>query len=255
MANSTYINVVNRILQQAGQVAIPDNTTFNTNSSLEKIQLQAKLFVDTAYRRMIRKNRTRFTKRKYTLTTSNGVNSYALTGGATSQPNVTIEQIEEDSMFNTTVPYAFGPMKHLKYEKWMSIFPQGETTKAAPIRWIDLPPQDDGVERIAFSPVPNAAYTIVFNYFEDPVVLANATDVIQIPAKFEDILWHYGQTYVEIMLAEGKAGDFASLLQEMDSEIRQLTAGSIEDPPAVDIGITFRGGPQRRARRSARSYP
>lgn len=250
MANSQYIDVVNRILQHAGQTPIPDNSTFNSNNSLGKEQLQAKLFVDKVNRRLLRRNRMRFAKRQMTLSLSSASNVYTLnTGGV----NVTIEQIVEDSMFITTTAYA-GPISYLSYYKWLHMYPQGEIVKGTPSRWIDLPPEGNAYDKISFSQPPSNTMTVVFDYYQDPVVLTSATDVIQWPAKFEDVLWDYGQLYLEIVLSEGKAGDLQSLMADIDSEVRQLTAGAIEQPPSVDIGISF-GGTARRGRRSARSYP
>ena len=253
MTNSTYFATVNTILQLAGQAPIPDVGTFATTASLEKCQIQAKLFVDKANRKLVRHNRTRFTCRKYTLTTSSASNSYSLTAGATSAPNVRVENMVEHSMFNTTSGQGYGPLKFIPRYKQLQVFPDGETVKGKPIRWYDLPPQDDGVERIAFSPPPDATYTIIFDYYEDPVVLSGPTDVIQWPTVWEDVLWDYGQMYLEMALSEGKQKDLASLMVNLETEIRQLTMGATDQPPCAELGINITAGIPRR--RSSRSYP
>lgn len=244
MANSTYLDTVNRILYHAGQSPIADASTFNTNSSLEKVQLQAKLFVDKVNRRLMRRHRMRFAKRQFSLSLSYASNSYSLTSGGIT---ITVEQIVEDSMFITTSGYA-GPVHHLDYYKWKLMYPEGETTQGVPTRWIDLPPEGNAYDKIAFSAPPVDSMTCIFDYYQDPVVLSTATDTIQWPSKFEDVIWDYGQLFVEIVLSEGKASDMQALMADIDSEIRQLNNGAIENPPKVDIGLSMTGL-YRRARR------
>lgn len=245
MANSTYYEVVNRVLQHAGQTPIASTSDFGSNSTLDKPQLQAKLFVDKVNRRLLRKNRPRFTARKATLSLVDGTNSYSLPAA------VRIESLIEDSFFITTSGYGYGPLKHLDYKKWKTEFPEGEDTEGEPRRWIDLVPDGTEVDKVAFSPPPGMSLTVEYQYYTDPTALSAHGDIILWPPKFEDIIWDYAQLYLEIVLSEGKAGDLAQLMADLDQEIRQLTMGAIDDPPTMDIGMRFHAGPQR-GRRTVR---
>jgi hypothetical protein len=52
MANSTYLDTVNRVLKRAGQKTIADANTFNgVSGTLTKAQVQAQVYVDEALTR------------------------------------------------------------------------------------------------------------------------------------------------------------------------------------------------------------
>lgn len=238
MPGSTYMAVVDRVLQNAGEQAIADSTNFAnaTGAELTKVQLQAKLFVDKVHRRIMRKLKGRFFTRKTTLSLLSSTNSYALPAGLYG------EDMKPDSLFITTAAYARGPLKFMEYDKWMENFPGGETSKGTPFRWFLYPPDGTGVDHVGFSPPPIAAMTVQFEYFLVPSPLVLYSDTVAIPERSEDILWDFGQMWLEVSKSEGKAADFASILDSLFEELRQTNLGPLEKPPAINFGRMKLGG-------------
>jgi hypothetical protein len=236
MANSTYFQAVNRVLEHAGQATIASTGDFDAETDLEKPQLQAKRFVDKANRRLIRNNRPRQRLRKYTLTLASGDNDYTL-NSATS-----LENLKEDTFFITTAAYARGPLRYVPYETWLTWFPTGEPNEGIPEFWFDYPPDGTTVgDRIGFSPPPSAAMTVQYEGYMDVTALTTSTDVIAFDVKFEDVLWDWGQSYLESALSEGKAMELNAILDGLLSEIRQLSMGPRDKPPKVNLGMKIQG--------------
>lgn len=238
------MDTVNRILNQAGQDPIPDSSTF-TNGPLTKVQLQTKLFVDKANRGLVRSIRGRFMKRKYTFNTSAASNSYSV------DTTTSLENMVEDSMFRTSAGKG-GRIEYIPYDTWITWFPEGESVKGIPNFWFDYPPDGSGVDKIGFSPPPNATIAIQYEGYLDPVVLSAYNDVIQWPQKFEDLLWDYAQLWVEMVLSEGKMEQIAVFLEPLFTQVRQLTLGPVDKPPSVDLGMRL-GGVRKGGSRSAYS--
>lgn len=231
MAASTYKAVVDRILQLAGEQAITNNSDFaNASGELTKIQLQTKLYVDKVHRGITRKAKIRTSVRKTTLSLTNASNSYALPSG------VYGEDIKPASLFITTVGKEKGPLPYIEYDRVMEMFPSGETAKGVPNRWFLYPSDGTGTDYIGFTPPPNSNMTLQYEYYKVPSPLSAYNDTVQIDPRFEDILWDYGQMWVEVSKSEGKAADYASILERALEEYQQLNLGPIEKPPGVDFG-------------------
>lgn len=249
MANSTFFDCVNRILLEAGQSAVADTTTFNSNNSLTKTQLQTKYFVDRANRGLIRKLRARWLKRELSLNLSaypGTANSYALSS------TIRLENIVDGSVFISGATYG-RKLEYVPYEEWKKRFPQGETVAGIPRFWYDLPRTANSEnDKIAFSPPPSKTLTVTYEAYLRPVVLVNASDEIAFEPDWEDVLWTYALTWLEMSLSEGKMPAVQQFCEPMFSEIRQLTLGVSEKPPSVDFGMSIEI-PSRRGRRSAYS--
>ncbi|MBS1586947.1 MAG: hypothetical protein JSS82_15535 [Bacteroidetes bacterium] len=241
MANSQFRDVVNRVLQHVGEPTIPDASTFNTDSSLTKIQLQAKLFVDKVNRRLVRKSRGRFLSRVGTFSVTSGSNSYSLPAG------VLAEDLKEDTVFVTTTGKG-RKLEYIDYDEWLMWFPSGETTKGLPSRWYVYPPDGTGVDKIGFSAPSNVSLTVRYEYYLNVSPITLATDEIAFPVRFEDILWDHATMWVEVSKAEGKASDYAMILDNLFEDLRQEALGSPEHPPKVVLGLGAMGFRKTRSR-------
>lgn len=234
MAFSNMFAVCNRILDHAGEDQIPDTTSFNAEgASLSRTQLQCKRFVDLVNRRLGRNVRIRQMKRKGTITTAawNGSNNtYSLPNG------VMVEDLVPETFFITTTGKA-GELRHIPYEKWLQIFPQGESADGRPCQWYDLLPDGTDVDKIAFSPPPDNVYTIQYEYYLVPGPISQASDYVFLDTRHEDILWHYGQMWLEVSKAEGKASDFAQIINDLIAQLKQEGYGSAENPPGITLGF------------------
>lgn len=249
MANSTYLDTVNRVLKRAGQKTIADANTFNgVSGTLTKAQVQAQVYVDEANRMCALEMPGHFLKRKATISTtatlSDNNTGFAL-NSATS-----LENLIEDSWFITTTGYG-RELKPMSYEDWVRLDPDGHTLQSIPSHYIPWVPSGSGVaDRVHFYPAPNAVFTVQYEYYLDPAVLSAATDEIVWPKKFEHLLWTTAGVFLEIVLAEGKAGDFGQFLLPALTTVRQHSQGLSQLTPSVDLGIKmkpFRRGGTRTA--------
>lgn len=234
MTNSTYLATVNRILEHAGQTPFADATAFNSGTP-EKIQLQAKRFVDRVNRMLLRKTRPRFSRREFTISATSASNAYSL--DATTAP----EYLIEHSWYIATTGYG-ARLEHKDYDYWKDEYPESETTQGIPTHWIMLP-FNGTADRVAFSPPASTNLSIKYSGYLIPVVLSAATDVIVWPVELEDIIWDYGWQYVETVLAEGKAQDVQALMSNLYEEIAQFTRGPSEATPTLKMGFGYRAGP------------
>lgn len=231
MGFSTYRTTVNRGLRRTGQELWSDDTTFNNNDGSE-IKVQAKDIVDEVNRRFLRLSRNRFLRRTFTITTVDGDNAYDGPTGATA------ERFQEGT-WRITAPAASAkqPLLYKPYDEWTTEYPAGETTEGTPNYWILLPRTSSDKDEIAFSPPPDAAYTIKFEYYLGPYALVNATDLLVWPEHTEDLLWKATQYEIEAVLAEGKSMEVASKVDELFSEIEQLCKEPTDALSIVDLGI------------------
>lgn len=109
-----------------------------------------------------------------------------------------------------------------------------------------------GKRQNRFLSAPSKTLTVTYEAYLRPVVLVNASDEIAFEPDWEDVLWTYALTWLEMSLSEGKMPAVQQFCEPMFSEIRQLTLGVSEKPPSVDFGMSIEI-PSRRGRRSAYS--
>lgn len=229
----------------AGQSEIANNTLFDAESGLAKHEIQAKRFVDKVNRQILRKARPRFNVREFTITTADGTNAYNI--DSTTSP----EQLVGDSWYISTASYG-RVLSHLSYLDWKRQYPETPTVEGVPERWILLPFNGTN-ERVAFDPIPNGVYSVKYSAYQDAVALSLGADLVVWPPVLEDIIWEYGWTYVELILAEGKAAEVQALMQNLYEEIKQFTMGPEDDVKKLDLGISINplGRTRRRSTRLA----
>lgn len=235
MANSTAYAVTNRILEFCSEQTISSTSDFTNETNLTRNQLMAKRFVDKVNRRLGRTSRLRQQRRKTTLSLTNASNSYSLPAG------VLLEDLVEDSMRCITAGKAYGPLKYITYHQWMDIFPGGETGQGLPQFFFDYPPDGTGVDKLGFSPPANQNLTMQYEYIKVPGAITAHTDEIFLDARFEDILWDYGQRWMEVVMSQGKSPEYAAVVDGLIDELRQWDYGSIEKQPGIDLGFKLCG--------------
>lgn len=231
MGFSTYIQTVNRGLRRTGQSVWSDNTAFNNNDGQE-IQVQGKDIVDEVNRRFLRLSRGRFLRRTHTVSATSSSNAYDGPSGTTAE-----RYVEGSWRITAPTDKAFGPLEYMSEQDWNMLYPAGETVKGIPQKWILLTRTATDKDQIAFSPPADDDYTIKFEYYLGPYVLSQATDTLIWPEHVEDLLWKATQYELEAVLAEGKSLEVASKVDEIFSEIEQLTREPTDALSVVDLGI------------------
>lgn len=240
MSNSTARTIVNRMLIQAGQAEIGSDNDFNDNTALDKPQVQAKYFNDLINRRMVLSCRgCRFLEREFSLSITSSGNSYSI------DSTVMAETLVEDSWYISTADAGVAPLVYLPYTRWKQQFPEGESTTGEPARWIILPPDGSNIDKVSFSPPPGASYTVKYRGYLRPTSLLTATTTVAWPADYEHVLILAGQTFLEMVLSEGKMQDVGQFMEPWISELKQLSQGAPDDPPKADLGIKWCFAPKR----------
>lgn len=244
MANLSYFNTVNRVLQRHGQTPIPDTTTFDSGT-LTKTQLQAKIDVDEAHRMIVNDLPAEFLKRTTTFTTTGtgggGVPVLAdnNTGWALAVP---FEDVVPRTFFIKSPSASARELDVKPFNQFRRERPAGPTSLGVPSYVVPLTETALGAaDYVAFDPPPNAIYTIEYQYFLSPVALTLAADVIYIPTRFEPVLWEAAGDFLEIQLGDGKAPEWAQFMLPYLTKIRQKTLGLSQLPPACEMGFSIQG--------------
>lgn len=234
---STWRGEVNTALTLSGQATIADNTTFDADGSLDKIQLQFKYAYQRAYMRLWREGRWRFNEREFSISAVDGTSDYNV--DTTTAPEYFVE-----SSFRITSPtaQARSPLTYLRYEDYCNSFPQGNgTNEAAPDYWVLLPPDGTGTDKIRFYPTPNASYTIKYRAYLQPVELSGGASTIKFPDAVKDILVEFCQVYGESLLGEGKQGDFNTMFEQALSAAKAIYRGPVDEKSRLSMGLQVEG--------------
>lgn len=239
MANSTVYAVTNRILEFAGDQPISSTSDFDAETNLSRNQLMAKRFVDKVNRRLGRTSRLRQQKRVATLSLTDASNEYTLPSG------VFVEDIVAKSVRCITADKGYGPLRYMTYSQWMNKFPNGETSQGLPMFYFDYPPDGTGVDSLGFSAPANQDLTIQYEYYVVPGSTSTHTDTIFLNTRCEDILWDYGSRWLELVMSQGKSGEYAAVVDALIDELRQWDFGSAEKQAGIDLGFKICGTVQK----------
>ncbi len=214
----TFLAAVNDLADLVGERRIADGTEFAAEATLPKVLLQAKKWYALNHTWAMVTPRARFLLRDYTITTSNGVNSYNLNAATN------YERVLEDSMFNTTSGAEFGPIQYVDLMEYRTQFPRDNEAVGRPTRYFHKHRTAAvGPDAIGFSAPPDATYTIQYSAFLKPYQLSAATDQICVDAEWEHIFLLGATVFLEILKSEGKGGDFQGYAQQMKDEFEQHT--------------------------------
>jgi len=136
MPNSTYRQIVDRVLALTGQAPIGTSSgDFNSNT-LDKTQQQAKEVIWFANNQLSLTERGRYTLRKFTITTdADGPNVYGIS------TKTSFEKLVRDSFFVVAPAESAGPLCWKSYRTWLTQYPAGPGDQTGtPAYWMDLPP-------------------------------------------------------------------------------------------------------------------
>lgn len=251
MANSTYFATVNRILERHGQIPIPDQATFDSGT-LNKTQIQTKLWTDEVHRLICLEFPAEFLKRTGTISTSGsgaaGVPTLAdnTTGWALACLN---EDVVPRSVFITTLNTG-GELWPKRYEDFVREQPDNNRVVSRPTHYVPLPQTQVGatVDSWCFDNPPDLIYTIQYSYYLRTPALAQSTDQILLPLKFEPLLWQAVGHYVEISQGQGQSPAISEYLIPTFTKVHQLILGLESLPQHVQMGIVIRGVKRRNLR-------
>lgn len=238
MANSTFRATVDKILTMVGQVTTLNGTGDFDSDTMDKPQQQAKAFVDFGNRLLAVQTRGRFTRRRFVFTTVANQAEYLL------DPLTTAERLVKDSWFDLTHG---NRLQWLGEQDFIDLYrvPEINLPVGIPVYWRDLyansldQPGPEQSISVLLAPVPAGAYVIQYDGYLKTVALQNATDEIIWPVEFEHLLWSAGNLMLENALGEGKTQPWATFLEPMITQVKQLSIGPPDQPNQLDLGISI----------------
>lgn len=176
---STLLQLVNEVLRRTGQVEA------TTLADAQTPVVQTRDFLNETYVEMLQRLKVERLLKAGTLTTANGTAGYGLALDAE------INSLVEDSVMESVsqsllqeVDYTY-PLNH------------GPTVSGQPEYFYRSGSQ------LYFYPVPNAAFTIQYQYLVKPSTLSEDSHTTQLPVEWEKILILGTQARLENFLGEG----------------------------------------------------
>ncbi len=233
---ATWQGEVDNALILSGQAKTGTASDFNSDV-MDKIQVQAKYAYRRAYLRIWREGRFRFLERQYTISAVANTSDYSVN-------SATIPELFVEDSFCISAPTASVKPRlyFMSYQDYQDGFPAGNGTgRSSPDYWVVLPPDGSGTDKIRLYPTPNDSYTVSYRAYLKPVTPTAATDTIVFPDDVKDILQEFAQVYIESLLSEGKAGDFASLLETALTAVKAIYRGPVEDKSRLNLRMRIDG--------------
>jgi hypothetical protein len=255
---SSWLETTNYILEMAGQLQVTSAINFNNPiTNLTRIQSQTRRFVDVVDRLLNRKIYNRDNLQEFQLQLQPGNPQILSTYVYPLDPSTRMENIRYYSFFNitpqsttssgTTTVYA-QQLFNKEYREFRAEWPDFTAMDTGPPQlWIIMPKTlaTPGVgiqsDQIAFYPVPDQNYTVVYQASLKAVPLLLDTDPVLFTKDNEDVIWHWGRMFLEEALGEGK-GQLAQYYaaQALDDYLRRQ-AGPEEERHAVRTGMNIYG--------------
>jgi hypothetical protein len=228
MANSTWFEATNSVLQLATLPPVINTTAFD-NGPLSKYQNAAKYKLDFAHRHLSQKMCTAFTKYKFQLLIAAGITDYVLDTGISS------ENLSYHSWYNITAgsPYA-QHLRFMKYEDYLDMWPDQTIVQSGPPEYVVQLPYDRQLDtgnpmpRARIFPVPDTNYTLQYQARLNPFLLTDSGSPILWPPEYEHGLWVWAWRYLELDLAEGREAGLDQLVDEVISRIRVMSQAAEE---------------------------
>lgn len=258
MANSTWFQTTNKILELKGQLQISSADNFNNPiTGLTRIQSQTRAFVDLCDRLLNVKRNNRDTSQEFALTTQVGNPDILSTYTYQLDASISIESIRYWSFFNTTpqsddagstTSISAQGIYNMPYREFRRRWPDFTSIPLSPpVLWVIMPKSlmQGGVgivnDTILFYPIPDAVYTIQYQAKTNAVPLQLDTDPILWSPQYEHVLWTWAGAWLEDALGEGK-GQMAQYYAERAlSEYLFWAAGPDEERKAIRTGMNIYG--------------
>lgn len=253
-SNSTWFQCTNSCLDACGQTQISSTTNFdNPIGNLSRVQQLARKFVQLCDMALNVKKFNRNSTQEFIITTQTANPLKQSTFQYALDSSVTVENLRYLSFFNITpqgtaqAPLG-APLFNWDYRSFRTVYPDftALTDIMTPTRWIILPrnlsqPQGIIQDMIMFWPLPDQAYTIVYQaqQFAQPLSLSSS-QVLWLP-QYEHVLWQYAKTMLHVELGEGKEQAAAQYAEKFVSDYLFWICGPEEEKKAVRTGMNIRG--------------
>lgn len=254
MANSTWFQTTNYILELAGQIQVSSSINFNNPiTGLNRIQSQVRRFVDMCNRMLARKIYNRDRIQEFQLLTRVGNPNVQTSFTYTLDSSIRMESLRYLSFYNITSqgtgnPVGSIPLYNVEYREFREKYPDfTQIPTGPPINWIIMPKSLIGggagiqLETIIFFPIPDNVYTINYQAGVKIVPLLLDTDSILFAPDNEDVLWNWGLAFLEDALGEGRGQTMQYYAEQVLKDYMWRMAGPEEERRAIRTGMGIYG--------------
>lgn len=233
MANPTWFETTNEVLDLASLDTISDAKAFADSTQLEKYQAAAKAFVRLANQHLGLRANKHFAQRRIELPITPNTNIYQIDTGI-SPEGIAFESFMNDtkgspqSAQNRAIKYWDYPRFQRAIPNWQD---ENATSTGAPTHWVLLPidrTNDATVNKILIYPFPNDSYTLSFKAKINAPPLSKPDDPLLFPPQYIHVIWELAWGLLERDLGEGKESLIYELAAKAANEV-QLVAGKLED--------------------------
>lgn len=259
MANQSWFQATNYVLEAAGQLQITSAINFdNPITGLTRVQSQTRRFVEMCNSLLQLKRNNRDTVQEFQINTVVGNPSILSTYVYQVDPSVQVESIRYQSFFNITPPTTNSqgststvvaqPLYNVEYREFRQRYPDFTAINTGPpINWIIIPKTlvggGVGIQQdyIMFFPIPDAIYQIVYQAKLNAVPLQLNTDPVSWSPEYQTVLALWGKAFLEDALSEGKGQGAQYYAEKFTSQYYFWTAGPDELRKAVRTGLKISG--------------
>lgn len=242
MANSTWIELTNNVLRQAGLPEIPDDgNTFNNPGQglMTRYQMAAREYVRIIHEKISVDLPVNFARRRIPLNIDNLAGSiYDLDTG------MSVESLTFDSFRNLSIsPAGPGVLRNWSYEYFTTRYPDvTQISSGAPTHYILLPVARANVSpvyQVRIFPNPDQAYQLEYVAQLNPYPLTVDTSVLLWPPEYEHVVSDMARVSLEDLLGEGKAGTLSLQAERAYQKARQKATPSRAERKGVRMKRMF----------------
>jgi len=254
-SNSDWFTCTNSALEASGQTQISSRTNFNNPiSSLNRVQGLMRRFIQICDMSLNVKRFNRDTTQEFVITTQAANASVQSTFQYALDSSVSVENLRYLSFFNITpqgssqAPLGT-PLFNWDYREFRRVYPDftAITDYQTPTRWIILPknlsqPQGITQDMIMFWPLPDQAYTIVYQAQQFANQLVNDYDPVLWKPQYEHVLWQYAKAMLQGQLGEGQEQMTMMYAEKFVSDyLFWVSSGPEEQRKSVRTGMNIKG--------------
>ena len=257
MANSSWMQVTNKVLELRGQnqITSPDNFNSEYQAGLTRMQQLARAFVEMCDRFLNVKRNNRDTSQEFQIVTQAGQPLVPSSNWYSIDQSVTAASIRYWSFFNVTPQSSsttsYSPAQQIfnvPYREFLARYPDITTIQTGPpVNWILLPKSLIGggtglqYDKIMFYPVPDATYQINYQAKTKAVALTLHSDPVLWSPEYEHVLWTYASAFLEDAIGEGKGQNLFGLAEKFVSDYLMWESGPDEERKCVRTGMSIQG--------------
>ena len=139
---------------------------------------------------------------------------------------------------NTTLNVETKKLKAMDYQEYLEGYVDHEYNTSTGIRTVPRYVVRTPSQEFVFIPSPDKAYEIIYEYYQNPVILEQASDVPSIPQEFRHVIVDGAMYYVHQFRGDMQASQLA--LQQFEKGIKHLRSIHINRTPYIrDTRVHF----------------